>query len=397
MEILLSVRRRDEPVKYRILGISLLIFFLVGLASAPTTVLALQDAATPPIRGSHSMVYDPHNEVTVMFGGSSSEGGFHALGDTWLYSYSTNTWTEMTLAVSPPSRDAHRMVYCNETNEIIMYGGGSSTDTWSFNCETQTWTQVVTTINPGAHWSHAMAYDPGENVVILFGGFSGEGMEGDVTWQFDCSTRQWTELNPLTTPLARYGHVMIYDDSVNSILLSCGNTAYQGHQDDTWSFDVASNTWTELSTSGNPGALKWPGMAYDSINQRGILFGGQVRDDPVDETMIFDAQSETWTNANPASVPTSRITPAMSFDVSGEVVVLFGGMGPDYGQLGDTWCYSYEDNVWTEMSTVPATSGTSSDTTSTSPGESEILLTWIAIPAAIAVVILVLWLIRRKT
>ncbi len=324
----------------------------------------------------------------------------HALGDTWIYTYATNTWTELTLAVSPSARDAHRMVYCNMTNEFIMYGGGGVTDTWSFDCATQTWSEVVTTINPGAHWSHEMAYDPIENVVILFGGFSGTGMEGDDTWKFDCSARQWSELNPSTTPLARYGHEMIYDEVIERIILCCGNTAYQGHQDDTWSYDAATNTWTEISTSGTPGALKWPGMVYDSVNMRSILFGGQVGDDPVDRTMVFNSDAETWVSASPDSAPAARINQGMSFDVSGEVVVLFGGMGPDYSQLGDTWCYSYENNVWTDMSTVPvgtATTPASSNTSPTSPGESEIPLTWIVIPAATAVVIVVVVLIRRRT
>ena len=388
-------------LKYHGIAMSLFLIFIISITSTSTPVEALQDAVTPPIRGSHSMAYDPHNEVTVLFGGVSSEGGLHALGDTWLYSYSTNTWTELTLAPSPPSRDAHRLVYSNVTNEIIMYGGGSATDTWSFDCATQTWSQVVTTINPGAHWSHAMAYDPQENVVILFGGFTGEGMEGDNTWKFDCSTRQWTELNPSTTPLARYGHVMVYDESIGRIVLSNGNTAYQGHQDDTWLFDAATNTWTEVSTTGDPGALKWPGMAYDSINQRCILFGGQVGDDPVDETMVYDAQSETWTNAHPASSPSGRITSAMSFDSANEVVILFGGMGPDYGQLGDTWAYSYTTNVWTDMGGEPTSTGTSPTTiTGTespppiAPGLDVIAL--IVAPVIVLVVVLLVYLIRRK-
>ncbi|MHA2164001.1 MAG: hypothetical protein ACXABF_16420, partial [Candidatus Thorarchaeota archaeon] len=59
----------------------------------------------------------------------------------------------------PPARSNLGMVYCNETNEIIVYGGGQAIDTWSFDCETQTWSEIVTVTNPGIHYSHAMAYD----------------------------------------------------------------------------------------------------------------------------------------------------------------------------------------------------------------------------------------------
>ncbi|MDF1538369.1 MAG: hypothetical protein P1Q69_05660, partial [Candidatus Thorarchaeota archaeon] len=205
--------------------------------------------------------------------------------------------------------------------------------------------------------------------------------------------RQWSKLSPSTTPLARYGQVMVYDESIRQIVLTNGNTAYQGHQDDTWLYDTAANTWTEVFTTGTSGRLKWPGMVYDSSNERCILFGGQVEDDPVDRTMIFNSETDTWVSANPASAPESRINPGMAFDVSGQVVVLFGGMNHDYDQLGDTWCYSYVDNVWTDMSTEPTSTGTS---TNTSPADSELPLTWIVIPAVIVVVVLILYLVRRR-
>jgi N-acetylneuraminic acid mutarotase len=290
------------------------------------------------------------------------------------------------------------MVYCNVTNEIIMYGGGSYTDTWSFDCATQTWSAVVTTINPGAHWSHAMAYDPVENAVIMFGGFSGEGREGDDSWKFDCSTRQWSELNPSTTPLARYGHVMVYDESIGQIVLANGNTAYQGHQDDTWLYDTATNVWTEVDTTGTSGRLKWPGMAYDSTNERCILFGGQVGDDPVDETMSYNAESETWTNALPDVCPESRITPAMTYDSANDVVVLFGGMDGNYDQLGDTWTYSYTANVWTDMSGEPTSTGTTTSSTDTDTpppnGLSLDFLVLLIAPGVLVVIILVANMVR---
>jgi hypothetical protein len=349
-------------VKNRVVLIGLFVCMLVSISYYQYPVFA-QEIVTPPARRSTFMVYDPHNQVSVLFGGVSSEGGLNALADTWLYSYATNTWTELDLAVNPSPRFDMRMVYCNATNEIIMFGGYGAPGTWSFDCATQTWSEVVTAISPGNHWSHNMAYDPGENVVIMFGGFSGEGTEGDDTWKFDCVTRQWSELSPSTTPLARYGHVMVYDESIQRIVLANGNTAYQGHQDDTWLYDAATNTWTEVDTTGTSGRLKWPAMVYDSINEKCILFGGQVGDDPVDETMIYDASTETWINGQPDENPQGRITHGLAFDSTHGVVVLFGGVIPEGDQLGDTWTYSFVENVWTDMSGEPTSTGTTSGTT----------------------------------
>jgi len=77
----------------------------------------------PEARGAHSMAFDPHNGVAVIFGGYAMTGGWHSLGDTWVYSYIENSWTELMLTPSPSARSNHAMVYCNETNEIILYGG----------------------------------------------------------------------------------------------------------------------------------------------------------------------------------------------------------------------------------------------------------------------------------
>lgn len=357
----------------------------------------LQDAVSPEGRGGHAMVYDPHNDVSVLFGGMTMDGGLHALGDTWFYDTPTNTWTRHTATPSPPSRNNLAMTYCNQTKEIIMYGGGQATDTWSFDCATQTWSQVVTTSNPGIHHSHGMAYDPQENAVILFGGFGSDGYVTDDTWKFDCVTREWTNLAPSTTPLARYGHVMVYDESINQIVLTSGNTAYEGHQDDTWTFDVATNTWNEVTTIGNPDALKWPSMTYDSVDQKCILFGGQVGDTLWDRTWIYDAQSRTWTNANPVDHPSGRINTALAFDSSSNLTVLFGGWLMEAGQVGDTWTYSYGANNWASGGTEPAiTDSTSTTTTSTSGEPSEIPLELVVVSVGIVGVIVVIIFVRKR-
>jgi hypothetical protein len=343
----------------------------------------------PEARGAHSMAFDPHNGVAVIFGGYATIGGWRSLGDTWVYSYTENSWTELVLTPSPPARSNHAMVYCNETNEIILYGGqgpaDGPTDTWSFACDTQTWSQVVTETNPGVHHSLALAYDPKENAVILFGGFGDDGLETDDTWKFDCVTREWTELFPEATPLARYGLVMVYDEAIHKIVMTSGNTMSQGHQDDTWTFDAVTSNWTELTPTGTPDRLKWPSMAYDSVNQKCILFGGQIGDTAVHRTWAYDALMNTWARRYPDVAPASRINTGLAFDSVNNVIILFGGATVEIDAYDDTWTYSYVSNVWTEME--------ESDTT-TPPGFDPLLLTLI-LPVAAALVMVVL-IIRRR-
>jgi hypothetical protein len=358
-------------MKYRLLvtfTLSFLLFLQISLTSQlENSNLCWNLAQTteyPSSRGDHGWVFDSHNNAIVMFGGLHIEDGFHSLDETWLYDYAHYTWTELTLSVSPSARSGHVMVYCDVTNEIIMYGG-QTTDTWSFDCESQTWFEVETDENPERRFMHSMAYDPIHNAVILFGGFGPDGFETDETWMFNCTSREWSELFPSEYPLARYGHCMVYDDSIERIILCCGNTAYQGHQRDTWTFNIESVTWTEINTNGNPGRLKWPLMTYDSVNQKCILFGGQIGDDAVDGTHVYDAQTSTWSEPQPDSSPPGRISSELASDPRFGVCILFGGQNPVGGQFGDTWAYEYASNTWTELTEFDPTTRTNTQTTPT--------------------------------
>ncbi|MFW9968079.1 MAG: Kelch repeat-containing protein [Candidatus Thorarchaeota archaeon] len=368
--------------------ITLSLLTSLSLSWSPSHIVPAQDTNSPGPRGAHAMVYDPHNEQVVMFGGATYVGGFRYLSDTWVYSYNTNRWTQLILNPSPSARSNHVMVYSNITNEIILFGGQQGSGTWSFDCESQTWSQIATITDPGEHHSLGMAYDPKMNAVILFGGFNSDGVETDDTWKFNVETREWSDLAPSTTPLARYGHVMVYDESIQQIIMTCGNTAYQGHQDDTWAYNSSSNTWTELATNGNPDRLKWPSLTYDILNKKAILFGGQVGDNPVSGTWIFDGSLNSWQKRYPDSPPDPRVNTGLAFDSSNNITVLFGGADFEFNTYSDTWAYSFESNSWTVMSDVPTTP------LPTIPGPPlEWLAIGIAAPAAVIVILLV-W--RRR-
>ncbi|MFX1483831.1 MAG: Kelch repeat-containing protein [Promethearchaeota archaeon] len=353
--------------------------------------------AKPEARGAHSMVFDPYNEMVVVFGGTSMEGGLHSLGETLTYSYPSNQWARLTCTANPSARSNHAMVYCNSTNEIILYGGFGTTDTWSFSCETQIWSEIVTSTNPGVHHSLALAYDPLENVVILFGGFNETGRETDETWKFDLATREWSELTPAIAPLARYGHVMVYDESVKLIILTAGNTATQGHQDDTWAYNATDNTWTELIPTGKPDPLKWPSMTYDSANQKCILFGGQIGDNAVDRTWVYDALMNTWTRQYPDLSPQERINTGLAYDSVQNVTILFGGLSAGT-TLDDTWSYSYESDTWTKMDLGSGSTTTISTTPYIPDGPGLTALTYYIVLSVgtISAVVVVVFLIKRR-
>jgi hypothetical protein len=111
-------------LKYRVL---IAIFIIIALSSQTVPMsdaeYVLSVITDKPIaRGAHSMAFDPHNDVALIFGGFNFVGGWHSLGDTWTYSYTDNSWTQLTLTTRPSARSNHAMVYCNQTNEMIRHG-----------------------------------------------------------------------------------------------------------------------------------------------------------------------------------------------------------------------------------------------------------------------------------
>ena len=114
----------------------------------------------------------------------------------------------------------------------------------------------------------------------MFGGRpSGYGPrpQGDM-WAFDLKTRTWTELKPAgVTPSPRSNPSMVYAPDRQQIVLFGGLTG-QGPSAETWRYDLAANTWTQVGTQQGPSARSSQGMSYDAAKGRVLLFGGKTGD-----------------------------------------------------------------------------------------------------------------------
>ncbi len=81
-------------------------------------------------------------------------------------------------------------------------------------------------------------------------------------------------------------------------------------------------------------------MAYDSVNQQLVVFGGATTTGGAATdvlTYLFDVNLNQWSASN-APGPPGRYAAAMAYDPIREVVVLFGG-AQMAAPLTDTWEY----------------------------------------------------------
>ena len=358
-----NIRERLSFMRFR--SLTVLTFVVVLSISLPISVTSFNSemadtittvqAESPSARFLPGMVYDPVNERVILFGGGI---GDDELNDTWVFDYETKIWTELTIPTSPTPRSSHVMVFDSDNEVIILFGGYNGTspakDTWIFNCTSEIWTEVTPEISPPERMSHAMVYDSVNGKVILFSGYGVEGPEVGDTWGYDFSTNIWEEMNPTESPHARYGAAHVFDEANETMFIFGGNA--NGHFSDTWSYDYSTDTWTELSPTTHPLRLKWSSMAYDSVNQKSILFGGDINY-PVasNETWIYDSAVNEWTESGTSVAPSMREAFGFAFDTENEKAILFGGTkgtGRVRDTFNETWVFDYTSDTWTKIEPV---------------------------------------------
>ena len=249
--------------------------------------------STPPsTRANHDMVYDTESDRIILFGGVGP-------GDTITYAYdfNTDTWTKQ--ASGPSAQQGIRMAYDAESDRVILFGGASQAqgklnETWAYDFNTDTWTEMKPSVSPPARWFHVMTYDAESDRVLMWrGGFD------DSMWAYDFNTNTWTENKTVERPLKGAFGALAYDsESDRSILYGGGYLEDADTTDETWAYDHNTNTWTKMEPSETPPELTSHSMVYNPTLDLVVLFGGRVGagDTFSAETWTYDLNSDTWTN-----------------------------------------------------------------------------------------------------
>ncbi len=149
------------------------------------------------------MVYDTKADRVVMWGDFGMRVYNAALDDAvWTYDYNTNTWQAFDHQHDgPPVRDYNILAYDEAADKIITYGGyyWGNDETWVYDLNTDTWQQMLPATNPGPLSAYGMVYANDANRTILFGGaeeyFIYWQFKTD-TWSYDLSDDTWTKIAP---------------------------------------------------------------------------------------------------------------------------------------------------------------------------------------------------------
>jgi len=270
------------------------------------------------------------------------------------------TWTQLSTTGNTPARANASMIYHPGENALYLFGGrtsaGFQNDLWKFDLSNNTWTEVVATGNlPAVRHTPDAVLDATNNQMLIFSG-QGSGLYNDI-WSFDFNTSTWTERSPSINaagfPQQRYGTITVYDPTVQRLVTFGGfGNAGTSRQDDTWAFDLMTNEWTELLPDPHPFKRCLHNGTYVAGRELMVLYGGQSIGGNREDIWTFDLATNSWTERFPASIPPGRHFCSITA-VNEDLLYLFGGNGANQnnfsGGLNDLWEFSLVDDSWTQV------------------------------------------------
>ena len=204
---------------------------------------------------------------------------------------------------------------------------------------------------PLGRYGSGTVYDPQLQKTIIFGGgtqnLTGYELFSDM-WSYNSTGNIWTEIVPTNKPSARSGHTMVYDSSNQKTILFGGWDENIGLMNDTWIYDSQTNHWTEVFPNTAPENRQSHVMYYDPVFQKLILFGGYRDSLPhFNDIWEYNYSDNSWTELSPSSNPSGRYGAKMVYDPINQRAILFGGRSSTI--MDDTWFYYYGNNSWSEI------------------------------------------------
>ncbi|MBR58102.1 MAG: hypothetical protein CMH54_08785 [Myxococcales bacterium] len=301
-------------------------------------------AMKPPPRARGMAVYDADRDQMILFGGRSrptSSGPYTVYNDVWALNLETFVWTELVSeGPKPVARSNPAGAYNHVTQEMLVFGGNSSTsglsfsphdDVWAFHIATQSWREIPATgSRPVARLFHSAAVDVENDHLYVFGGGDANAWQGPFLadlWRFDLSTGVWEELHSggVGAPAGRIWSTITYDSFNQRVLLFGGHDdGAVGNNNDTWQFDTETNQWSAIvepetvNAQPNgfcdfPADFTLPNMeapdrrsahlaALDPTRGEWVVFGGKTDCGIIDDVWVFDVTRDEWLRLFTATV-----------------------------------------------------------------------------------------------
>lgn len=281
-------------------------------------------------------------------------------------------------SAEPPRLSEFALAYHEGTTTMYVVGGSTAVpaacerppaqyvaEMWAFDDVCGTWRNLASR-GPSPRGRALVAADA--DAVWLFGGrwrasgsSSGDYTMYDDLWRFDVSTELWTEIDVPAGPRGRADGAMTYDAATHQLILFGGNASPDGTffeaLDDTWIFDIATETWREVATPARPSPRLYHAQTFDASRGTMVIYGGGDNDafNPaipyMGDLWSFAVDTESWTLlASSVGAPEGRFWGELVHDTAFDSYVMFGGHdATDLGNRNDLWEFRLGENAWAPL------------------------------------------------
>ena len=341
-------------MKKCIMLIALLVFFISNIYAG-----SLRITANPCPRSYSCMITDSMNSRAILFSGGNYRlpwGQF--FNDVWSLDFNMEVWKLITPPEPLPSpRIMGSVAHDQAGNRMVLFGGGLAgynpycNDVWSLDLTmgSEEWTEITPSGTPPLpRGSVTPIIDPINNRLIIFGGEDGSVANNEV-WSLDFNTLTWTELNPSgTLPATRFAYCAVYDQNAHRMIVFGGCDYWQPMMNDIWALDLTygSESWQQLYPGGSqPSPRCRHFCTCDYLNNDMIIgFGYDYKGYLIyyNDVWKLDLNSLMWAQILPGGVIEGRRGSCASYNPINEQVLIFGGDQSYDRYFGDTYALSLD-------------------------------------------------------
>jgi len=279
--------------------------------------------------------YDPQYHQFCIFGGGHWD---YSGNEVWCLDIATLVWNEVYSADVVTTQAGDQGAYNNYNNTLYPGALFSSAG------------EPIENANPMSRHSYdQMEYVEGLGPVVWGGYMWGDGVT--TNWCDMCKDTWALKLNNFNAPRWQY----LYDTTNPSpnTTAGVGASAYSFKNKlmyalvtgDTWTFNPADKSWSQIVTTGSaPYSIEMT-MEYDSKRNVLYTFGGTYPDNP--NLYRFDIKSNVWSLLSPSGVGPGVETvrgPGLAYDAANDVLLVY--------KNGNIWAYDPTNNSWSQFNSA---------------------------------------------
>ena len=204
---------------------------------------------------------------------------------------------------------------------------------------------------PSARYGARIAYDSARARIVGFGGTGPPDGELHDLWEWDPSSRTWTDRTPTPLPASWPpsrvgGFSLVYDADRARTVLFFGVTQVlnSSFASEVWEWNGTDGTWTNRGVPPSPLGDTQDPVIYDSGRRKMVVWKGGCSGACQTGAWEWDGASGTWTDRTPSPLPmawpSQRFGFAAVYDAARSKVFLFGGNPNNGFGLRDVWEWS---------------------------------------------------------